>query len=67
MVDSVRVTLISDDVVTYELKLRNDAEALQRLIEFGEVLEQDELPQVYAQSESQTVLTYSYIDRGTAN
>ncbi len=69
VVDSVRVTLISDDVVTYELKLRNDAEALQRLIELGEVLEQEELPQVYAQSDSrtQTVLSYSYIDRGTSN
>jgi len=69
VVDTVRVTLISDDVVTYELKLRNDAEALQRLIELGEVLEQEELPQVYAQSDSQTqtVLSYSYIDRGTSN
>ena len=67
VVDSARVTLIADDVVTYELKLRNDAEALQRLIEFGEVLEQDELPQIYAQSESQTVLNYTYIDQGGFN
>ena len=67
VVDSVRVTLISDDVVTFELKLRNDAEALQRLIEFGELLEQEELPQIYAQGDTQTVLSYTYIDRGESN
>lgn len=67
VVESVRVALISGDVVTFELKLRNDAEALQRLIEFGEVLEQNELPQIYAQGENQTVLSYAYIDRGGSN
>ena len=67
VVEAVRVTLIADDVVTYELKLRNDAEALQRLIEFGEVLEQEELPQVYAQGDSQTVLSYSFINQGGSN
>ena len=67
MVEAVRVTLIADDVVTYELKLRNDTEALQRLVEFGDVLEQEELPQVYAQGDSQTVLSYSFINQGGSN
>ena len=67
VVDSVRVSLISDDVVTFKLKLRNDAKDLQRLIELGEVLEQLELPQVNAQDDSLVVLDYLYIDRGVSN
>jgi hypothetical protein len=67
VVDSIRVSLISDDVVTFKLKLRNDAKDLQRLIELGEVLEQLELPQVNAQDDSLVVLDYLYIDRGVSN
>lgn len=67
VVDSIRVALISDDVVTFQLKLRNDAEDLQRLIELGEVLEQLDLPFVNAQDDRQVILNYSYIDRGTIN
>jgi hypothetical protein len=67
VVDSIRVALISDDVVTFKLKLRNDAEDLQRLIELGEVLEQLDLPFVNAQDDRQVILNYSYIDRGTIN
>lgn len=67
VVESVRVSLISDDVVTFKLKLRNDAKDLQRLIELGEVLEQLELPQINAQDDSLVVLDYLYIDRGVSN
>jgi hypothetical protein len=67
VVDSVRVALISGDVVTFKLKLRNDAEDLQRLIELGETLEQLDLPQVNAQDDSQVILNYLYIDRGVSN
>ena len=67
VVDSIRVALISDDVVTFKLKLRNDAEDLQRLIELGEVLEQLDLPFVNAQDDRRVILNYSYIDRGTIN
>jgi hypothetical protein len=67
VVDSVRVALISGDVVTFKLKLRNDAEDLQRLIELGEMLEQLDLPLVNAQDDSQVILNYLYIDRGISN
>jgi len=67
VVDSVRVSLISDDVVTFKLKLRNDPEDLQRLIELGEMLEQLDLPQLNAQDDSQVILNYLYIDRGVSN
>lgn len=63
VVDSVRLAKINGDVVTYRLKLRNDAADLQRLIEFGEVLEQEDFPQVNTQGEDQVILNYSYIDR----
>ena len=66
-VDSVRVAMINNDVVTYRLRLRNDASDLQRLIEFGEVLEQEDFPQVSTQGEDQMILNYSYIDRGVGN
>lgn len=59
--------MINQDVVTYRLKLRNDPEDLQRLIEFGEVLEQEDFPQVSTQGEEQIILNYSYIDRGVSN
>jgi hypothetical protein len=67
VVDSARVSMVSGDQVTFELKLRNDAEDLQRLIELGEVLEQLDLPQVDAQADSQVILNYLYIDRGVSN
>ncbi len=67
VVDSVRVATIQQDVVTYRLQLRNDAADLQRLIEFGEVLEQEDFPQVSTRGDAQIILNYSYIDRGVAN
>jgi hypothetical protein len=67
VVDSVQIAMISSDVVTYRLKLRNDPEDLQRLIEFGEVLEQEDFPQVSNQGEEQIILNYSFIDRGAGN
>lgn len=67
VVESVRVAMINSDVVTYRLKLRNDPEDLQRLIEFGEVLEQEDFPQVRTQGEEQIILNYSYINRGVSN
>ena len=67
VVDSVRVAMVNNDVVTYRLTLRNDPEDLQRLIEFGEVLEQEDFPQVSTQGEEQIILNYSFIDRGASN
>jgi hypothetical protein len=67
VVDSIRVAKISNDVVTFKLKLRNDAEDLQRLIELGEVLEQLDLPSVNAQDDREVIMNYSYIDRGVLN
>ncbi len=64
-VDSVRVATIDQGVVTYQLQLRNDPEDLQRLIEFGEVLEQENFPRVSTQGEDQIILNYSYVDRGS--
>ncbi|MDH3761351.1 MAG: DUF2066 domain-containing protein [Gammaproteobacteria bacterium] len=67
VVESVRVAMITGDVVTYRLKLRNNAEDLQRLIEFGDVLEQEDFPQVNTQGDAQIILNYGYIDRGVSN
>ena len=67
VVDSVRVSLVSADEVTFKIKLRNSSEDFQRLIELGEVLEQLELPQVNTQDDSRIILNYAYIDRGTSN
>ncbi len=64
-VDNVRVATIDQGVVTYRLQLRNDPEDLQRLIEFGEVLEQENFPSVSTQGEDQIILNYSYVDRGS--
>ena len=63
-VEGARVATIDQGVVTYRLQLRNDPEDLQRLIEFGEVLEQENFPSVSTQGEDQIILNYSYIDRG---
>ncbi len=67
VVDNVRVAMISEDVVTYRLKLRNNPEDLQRLIEFGEVLEQEDFPQLSTQGEEMIILNYSFINRGAGN
>jgi hypothetical protein len=67
VVDSVHVAMINDDVITYRLKLRNNPEDLQRLIDFGEVLEQEDFPQLSTGGEEQIILNYSYIDRGVGN
>lgn len=67
VVDSVRVAIINKNVVSYRLRLRNDAADLQRLIEFGEVLEQEDFPQVNTEGEDQIILNYSYIDRRVTN
>jgi len=67
VVESVRVAMVSKDVVTYRLQLRNKAEDLQRLIEFGEVLEQEDFPQLKTEGEEQVILNYSFINRGAAN
>jgi hypothetical protein len=66
-VESVRVAMISKDVVTYRLKLRNDPEDLQRLIEFGDVLEQEDFPHLNTEGDEQIILNYSYINRGAGN
>jgi len=67
VVDSVRVSSIDKDVVTYRIKLRNEVEDLQRLIEFGEVLEQEDFPQLNAQNEDAITLNYVYTSRGYVN
>jgi len=67
VIDSVQIAMISKDVVTYRLKLRNDPEDLQRLIEFGEVLEQEDFPQVSTEGEEQIILNYSFVNRGAGN
>jgi len=67
VVDSVQIAMISKDVVTYRLKLRNDPEDLQRLIEFGEVLEQEDFPQLSTEGGDQIILNYSFVNRGAGN
>ena len=67
VVDSVRIAMVSKDVVTYRLQLRNEPEDLQRLIEFGEVLEQEDFPQVNPRGEEQIILNYSFVNRGLGN
>jgi len=47
--------------------LRNSPEDLQRLIEFGEVLEQEDFPQISNEGEEQIILNYSYVNRGAGN
>ena len=67
VVESVRVALVSGEEVTFYLKLKNSAEDLQRLIDIGNILEQQELPQVNAQSNGGVVISYDFIGRGTTN
>ena len=66
-VDSVRVSSVDKDVVTYRIKLRNEVEDLQRLIEFGEVLEQEDFPQLNAQNHDAITLNYVFTSRGSVN
>ena len=67
VVESVRVALISKEEVTFYLKLRNSAEDLQRLIDIGNVLEQQSLPQVNLQFDGDVVISYDFIGRGISN
>jgi len=61
-VESVRLVLISQDNVTYRLKLRNSTEDLSRLIELSYVLEQIDLPQINTATDDQTILmNYRFI------
>jgi hypothetical protein len=55
-VESARLVLISDNKVTYRIKLRNTADDLHRLIMLGYVLEQLDLPQINAATDDQTVI-----------
>jgi len=64
---AVRVAMINKDVVTYQVSLRNAPEDLQRLIEFGEVLELEDFPRLSIGGEEQVILNYSFIDRGVKN
>ena len=67
VVESVHIAMINGDVITYRLRLRNDPEDLQRLIDFGDVLEQENFPQLNTSGEDQIILNYSYINRGVSN
>ena len=51
---------------TYD-KLRNDPEDLQRLIEFGEVLELEDFPRLSTDGDEEVILNYSYVPRGATN
>ena len=67
VVESVRVAMIRHDEVTYRLKLRNNPEDLQQLIEFGNVLEQEDFPQLSTGGEEIVILNYTLINRGVGN
>lgn len=67
VVESVRIALISNEEVTFYLKLRNSVKDLQRLIDIGNLLEQQDLPQVNAQSNGGVVINYDYVGRGISN
>jgi hypothetical protein len=67
VVESVRVALVSKEEVTFYMKLRNSAEDLQRLIDIGNVLEQQGLPQVDLHSTGGVVISYDFVGRGISN
>lgn len=67
VVDSARVSGIEGDVVTFDIKLNNEIEDLQRLIEFGEVLEQEEYPQLDTRQDDIVRLSYTYVGPGNLN
>ncbi len=61
-IESARLVSVAAERVTYRVKLRNTAEDLHRLITFGYVLEQLDLPQINAATDDQTVMMhYRYI------
>ncbi|MFT5663287.1 MAG: hypothetical protein ACI9JR_000670 [Gammaproteobacteria bacterium] len=66
-VESAHVSFISGSDVTFRLKLRNSTEDLQRLIEFGNVLEQQGFPQINAQTQGGAIINYNYVGRGASN
>lgn len=66
-VESVRVAMVNQDVVTYRISLRNDPEDLQRLIEFGSVLELEDFPRLSIGDEDQVILNYSHVGSGVNN
>ncbi|NNE62683.1 MAG: DUF2066 domain-containing protein [Gammaproteobacteria bacterium] len=61
VVDAVRVSRIEGDVVTFDIHLNNEIEDLQRLIEFGEVLEQEEYPLLDTRQDDVVRLIYTYV------
>lgn len=56
VVASARLVLIHEDRVTYRINLRNSADDLSRLIALGNLLEQQDLPQINAASDDRTVI-----------
>jgi len=67
VVESVRVSLVSKEEVTFYLKLRDSIEDLQKIIDTGDILEQKNLPQVDLLSNSFVVVSYDFIGRGISN
>jgi len=67
VVESVRVSLVSKEEITFYLELSNSIEDLQRLINIGNILEQQNLPQVDLQSKGGVVISYDFIGRGISN
>jgi hypothetical protein len=67
VVDSVRVSSIKGDVVTFDIHLNNEIGDFQRLIEFGEVLEQEEYPQLDTRQDDIIRLSYTYVGSGNFN
>lgn len=66
-VDGVRLSLIEKDSVTFAVQLKNEIDDLQRLIDFGDVLEQQEYPQLDVQQDDIVRLSYTYIGPGKLN
>ena len=67
VVNSVQVSVIEKDSVTFSIDLKNEIEDLQRLIEFGEVLEQQEFPLLDVQQDDAVRLSYTFIGSGNFN
>jgi len=59
-IKSVLVSHVSATSITYQLNLRNQPEELQRLIELGQVLEQQGLPQAVTNEQALATLDYIY-------
>lgn len=61
-IEIARLVLITEDKVTYRLKLRNSSEDMSRLIALSSVLEQLELPQVnVATDDPSIIMNYRFI------